>query len=111
MSAGVAEKMQSEFRPTMQQMNETLESLKAAIVRLETSKQESVSGEIRTLMLSPETSLVGALSKMGEDFHSALAGAASQEFGNGFAGNAGGNQAHAFRHECSSLARCKVPSR
>jgi len=82
MSSGVAEKMQSEFRPTMQQMNDTLEGLKSAIVRLESQKQESVTGEIRTLMTSLETSIVGALSKMGADFHTALTGAASQEFGN-----------------------------
>jgi Mg2+ and Co2+ transporter CorA len=82
MSSGVAEKMQSEFRPTMQQMNDTLDSLKAAIVGLESQKQETVTGEIRTLLSSLETSLVNALSKMGDDFHSALTGAASQEFGN-----------------------------
>ncbi len=82
MSSGVAEKMQSEFRPTMQQMNDTLEGLKSAIVRLESQKQESVTGELRALMASLEESLVGALSKMGSDFHSALTGAASQEFGN-----------------------------
>lgn len=82
MSSGVAEKMQNEFRPTMQQMNDTLEGLKTAIVKLESQKQESVSGEIRTLMTSLEESLVGALSKMGADFHNALTGAASQEFGN-----------------------------
>jgi hypothetical protein len=47
MSSGVAEKKQSEFRPTMQQMNDTLEELKSAIVGLESQKQESVTGEIR----------------------------------------------------------------
>jgi hypothetical protein len=82
MSSGVAEKLQTEFRPTMQQMNGTLESLKAAIVGLESQKQESVTGEIRTLLTSLETSLVNALLKMGDDFHQALTGAASQEFGN-----------------------------
>ncbi len=82
MSSGVAEEMQSEFRPTMQQMNDTLEGLKTAIVRLELQKQESVTGEIRALMASLEESLVGALSRMGSDFHNALTGAASQEFGN-----------------------------
>ena len=82
MSSGVAQKMESEFRPTMQQMNETLDGLKSAIVRLESQKQESVTGEIRTLLTSLEKSLVEALLKMGSDFHSALTGAASQEFGN-----------------------------
>jgi hypothetical protein len=82
MSSGVAEKMQSEFRPIMQRMNETLEELKVAIVGLESQKQESVAGEIRGLLTSLEQSIVGALSKMGSDFHGALTGAASQEFGN-----------------------------
>jgi hypothetical protein len=82
MSSGVADKMQSEFRPTMQQMNDTLEGLKSAIVGLESQKQESVTGEIRALLTSLEKSLVEALLKMGSDFHSALTGAASQEFGN-----------------------------
>ena len=81
-SSGVAQKMENEFRPTMQQMNETLGGLKSAIVNLESQKQESVTGEIRTLLTSLENSLVEALSKMGSDFHSALTGSASQEFGN-----------------------------
>jgi hypothetical protein len=33
-------------------------------------------------MTSLEESLVGALTRMGADFHTALTGAASQEFGN-----------------------------
>ena len=57
-------------------------SLKAAIVGLESQKQESVTGEIRTLLSSLENSLVNALLKMGEDFHEALTGVANQEFGN-----------------------------
>lgn len=82
MSSGVAEKMQSEFRPTMERMTNTLESLQTAIVGLETQKQESVTGEIHRLLGSLENSLVQALSKMGADFHDALTGAASREFGN-----------------------------
>lgn len=81
-SSGVARKMESEFRPTMQQMSDTLGGLKSAIVNLESQKQESVTGEIRALLTSLEKSLVEALSKMGSDFHSALTGAANQEFGN-----------------------------
>ena len=63
-------------------MNDTLESLKSAIVRLESQKQESVTGEIHALVTSLETSLVNALQKMGEDFHEALTGATNKEFGN-----------------------------
>src|ERR1035441_9374734 len=66
MSSGVAEKLQSEFRPTMQQMNGTLEGLKSAIVGLESQKQESVTSEIRTLLTSLEASLVHALSRSEE---------------------------------------------
>jgi ABC-type transporter Mla subunit MlaD len=82
MSSGVADKMQSEFRPMLERMNETLEGLKTVIEGLESQKQESVTGEIRALMTSLEASLVGALTRMGADFHGALTGAASQEFGN-----------------------------
>ncbi len=82
MSTGVAQKMESEFRPTMQQMNDTLAELKAAIVGLEAQKQESITGELRGFFYSLENSMVGALSKMGADFHDALTGAANQEFGN-----------------------------
>jgi hypothetical protein len=82
MSTGVADKMRSEFRPTMQQMSSTLEGLRSAIVLLESQKQESVTGEIRALVTSLEDSLVSALSKMGDDFHQALTGAATKEFGN-----------------------------
>lgn len=82
MSAGVADKLQIEFRPTMQQMITTLESLQSAVLSLESQKQESVTGEIRILLTSLESSLVSALSKMGDDFHHALTGAANKEFGN-----------------------------
>lgn len=82
MSSGVAEKMQAEFRPTMDRMTSTLEGLHIAIVGLESQKQESVTGEIRNFLESLQTSMMQALSKMGSDFHEALAGAASREFGN-----------------------------
>jgi hypothetical protein len=82
MSMGVADVLQAEFRPTMQRMGETLEDLHAAILKLESQKQESVTGEISNLLESVETSIVQALGKMGSDFHEALAGAANREFGN-----------------------------
>jgi Mg2+ and Co2+ transporter CorA len=81
-SAGMAGKLQDEFRPTMQRMNDTLEQLNTAIIRLESQKQESIAGELRDLLGSLERSLVGALESMGSQFHHALAGAATQEFGN-----------------------------
>lgn len=82
MSTGVAQKMESEFRPTMQRMNDTLAELKAALLGLEAQKQESVTGELRGFFDSLEKSMVNALSQMGDSFHSALTGAATQEFGN-----------------------------
>jgi hypothetical protein len=48
-AAGVSEELtlqlQKEFRPTMQHMTTTLERLQGAIERLESQKQESVTGE------------------------------------------------------------------
>jgi hypothetical protein len=79
---GLASGVASGFSAPMEQMLETLESLKRAVVGLESQKQDSVTGEIRGLLGSLETSLVQALSKMGEDFHHALTGAANKEFGN-----------------------------
>ena len=81
MSSGVADKLQAEFRPTMERMSSTLDNLQSAIVRLEEQKQESVTSEIRTLLESLENSMVQALSKIGDQFHQALTGAASEEFG------------------------------
>jgi hypothetical protein len=82
MASGVAESMQEDFRPTMERMTDTLSALQNAIVALESQKQETVTGEIKGLLESLERSLVQSLSKMGSDFHEALTGAASREFGN-----------------------------
>lgn len=81
-SNGMAGRLQDEFRPTMQRMNDTLEQLNSSIIRLEAQKQESVTSELRGLMESLESSLVQALGSMGTRFQDALSGAATQEFGN-----------------------------
>jgi hypothetical protein len=81
-SAGMAGRLQDEFRPTMERMNATLEQLHSAIVHLEAQKQDSVTSELRGLLGSLETSLVQALGSMGSQFQEALTGAATQEFGN-----------------------------
>jgi hypothetical protein len=81
-SAGMAQMLQDEFRPTLQKMNGTLVDLSSAITALESQKQESVTGELKALLQSVEASIVGTLSKMGGEFQQALTGAASQEFGN-----------------------------
>ena len=79
-SAGMAGRLQDEFRPTMERMNVTLEQLASAIVRLEAQKQESVVSDLTTLLHSLESSLVQALGQMGTEFRTALSGSANDEF-------------------------------
>jgi methionine synthase I (cobalamin-dependent) len=82
MSSGVAEKLQNEFRPTMERMTGSLDALQAAIVRLESEKQDSVTGDFERMTKALEESIRQALSEMGKNFRSALSGSASDEFGN-----------------------------
>jgi hypothetical protein len=79
-SQEMAKELQTEFRPTMLNMAETLNSLRDAIERLESRKQESITEELRGLIMSLETSITQALNEMGERFHTSLSGAASDEF-------------------------------
>jgi hypothetical protein len=79
-SQELAKELQSEFRPTMQQMSETLDRLRSAIERLEAQKQESVAGELRGLIESLENSITTSLDGMGRTFHSSLTTAATEEF-------------------------------
>ncbi len=82
MSAGVAEKLQSEFRPTMERMAGSLDQLQAAIVSLESQKQDSVKGEFERMVKALEESITQALSTMGRESRDALTGSARDEFGN-----------------------------
>lgn len=82
MSAGVAEKLQSEFRPTMERMAGSLDQLQSAIVKLESQKQDSVTGEFERMTKALEESITQALSSMGREFRDALSGSARDEFGN-----------------------------
>ena len=82
MSSGVAEKLQSEFRPTMERMAGSLDQLQAAIVSLESQKQDSVKGEFERMVKALEESITQALSTMGREFRDALTGSARDEFGN-----------------------------
>lgn len=82
MSSGVAEKLQSEFRPTMERMAGSLDQLQAAIVSLESQKQNSVTGEFERMAKALEESITQALSNMGREFRDALSGSARDEFGN-----------------------------
>jgi hypothetical protein len=81
MSSGVAEKLQSEFRPTMERMAGSLDHLQAAIVSLESQKQDSVTGEFGRMAKALEQSITQALSSMGREFRDALSGSARDEFG------------------------------
>ena len=82
MSSGVAEKLQYEFRPTMERMAASLDQLQAAIVNLESQKQDSVTGEFERMTRALEESITQALSTMGREFRDALSGSARDEFGN-----------------------------
>jgi hypothetical protein len=82
MSDGVAQKLQDEFRPTMDRMVGSLDALQSAIVRLESEKKESVTGEFGKMIDVLKESIGDALSSMGEHFREALSGSARDEFGN-----------------------------
>jgi len=82
MSSGVAEKLQNEFRPTMDRMAGSLDQLQAAILHLESQKQDSVTGELERMTKALEESIGQALSNMGREFRDALSGSARDEFGN-----------------------------
>lgn len=82
MSSGVAEKMQNLLSPTMDRMVGSLDSLQAAIVQLESQKQDSVTGEFEKMAKALEQSITDALSNMGKEFRDALSGSAQDEFGN-----------------------------
>ena len=72
MSSGVAEKLQSEFRPTMERMAGSLDQLQAAIVSLESQKQDSVKGEFERMVKALEESITQALSTMGREFRGCI---------------------------------------
>jgi ABC-type transporter Mla subunit MlaD len=82
MSDGVAEKLQTEFRPTLERMTATLDGLQQTISGLEQQKQESVTGEFEKMAHALEQSITNALASMATQFHEALSGSAQKEFGN-----------------------------
>jgi hypothetical protein len=82
MSSSVGDVFQSQLSPTLNRMTGSLDDLQKSIVRLETQKQESVTGELGQLLAGLERSLTAALTGMAERFHEALSGSARQEFGN-----------------------------
>jgi len=60
MSSGVAEKLQSEFRPTMERMAGSLDQLESAILSLEAQKQDSVTGEFERMTNALQESITQA---------------------------------------------------
>jgi hypothetical protein len=82
MSSGVAEKLQNEFRPTMERMAGSLDALQSAIIRLQSEKKDSLTGEFGTMIDVLKESISTALYSMGEQFREALSGSAKDEFGN-----------------------------
>lgn len=79
-SEGMAQRLQEEFRPTLQQMSGTLEGLRTAIERLQAQQQESVVHEIQGLVENLQSALVKSLDDMSRQFREALTGAAKDEF-------------------------------
>jgi hypothetical protein len=73
LAGDLAEQMTLHLLPAIQKMEGALE-------RLESQKQDSVVGEIRSLVTTLETSITSALSDMGSRFHEQLAGSAQSEF-------------------------------
>jgi len=70
---GLAQQLTAQLLPAVQKMEGALE-------RLESQKQDSVVGEIRNLVRTLETSITGALTEMGRQFHEQLSGSAKTEF-------------------------------
>jgi hypothetical protein len=57
-----------------------IHKMEGALERLESQKQDSVAGEIRSLVTTFQTSITSALSDMGARFHEQLTGSAQPEF-------------------------------
>jgi hypothetical protein len=73
LAGDLAEQMTLHLLPAIQKMEGALE-------RLESQKQDSVVGEIRSLVTTLEKSITSALSDMGNRFHEQLTGSAKSEF-------------------------------
>lgn len=71
--------LMTELQPTLVRMTETLGNLQEAILRLETSKHDTLLKDLTVLIRAMHESIVDSLKGMGSDFHSALSGAAKLE--------------------------------
>jgi hypothetical protein len=70
---GLAQQLTAQLLPAVQKMEGALE-------RLESQKQDSVVGEIRSLVTTLESAITRALTDMGRQFHEQLSGSANSEF-------------------------------
>lgn len=80
-SNSMASQLQTEMGPTLTELTSTMRELKETVARLESTKQESVVGELRGLTESLERSLKETLGDMGRQFQTALTGSTKDEFG------------------------------
>jgi hypothetical protein len=81
LSSSMANQLQSEMGPTLDQLSATMKDLGASVQRLEQSKQDSMVGELRGLLSSLEVSLRETLQQMAERFQEALTGSTQDQFG------------------------------
>ncbi len=85
MAAQVTSSMASELgaglTPLLKELRESLERLTETVHRLESSKQESVVGEVRAVVSSINDSLNATLNAMGAQFREALGSSTQEQFG------------------------------
>jgi hypothetical protein len=82
MAQQLAGSVGAELGPALQTLTATMDRVGSAVAALERDKQESVTGELRGLVTSMETTLKSSLEAMGNEFRSALTGSARDEFTN-----------------------------
>lgn len=78
LSASVGERL----GPALGTLTDTMGRIGDVVANLEREKQESVVGELRTLIESMEATLRTSLGAMGEEFRAALTGSTRDEFAN-----------------------------
>lgn len=83
-NADLATKLKNSFNesmgPTLERMVLAIEELNQLIMKAEQNKQDSIAGEIESLLRNLERSIVTALEKMGSDFNTSLSGSTQGQF-------------------------------
>jgi ABC-type transporter Mla subunit MlaD len=80
LSRSLATSMHGEIGPVMREVAAGIRALDEGIKRLEAGKQESLGGELRTLIDHMQRSITEALAGMGAEFRTSLSGSAGREF-------------------------------